>query len=172
MRSPEGWRHPMNRTLILAAFVTLAATACGGPGLPPAGPAPGNVDVGRGTQPAEKVTGAVSKVEEDRLKKAGPYRIEELLRGKLAGVRIIQHPNGDFTFRVRGGNTSMNEEQPQDALVLVDGVATTPSTLRATLSGFTPDDIRQVTVLKDVASTSMYGIRGAGGVVLINTKRR
>src|SRR5687767_4077453 len=152
------WRRLMNRTLILAAFVTLAATACGGPGLPPAGPAPGDVDVGRGTQPEGKVTGAVTKVEDEGLGKSSPYRIEELLKGKLSGVQVITKPNGDYAFRVRGGNLSLNGEESQEALVLVDGIPTTASTIRAALSGLTPEDIRQVTVLKDVASTSMYGI--------------
>lgn len=157
--------------MVLSACI-VSLGACGGPGLPPAGPAPGQVDVGRGTQPEEKVTGAVTAVNEDKLGRSAPYRIEELLRGKLAGVRVITHPNGDYSFRVRGGNTSLNEEAPQDALVLVDGVQTTPSSLRAALSGLTPEDIRQVSVLKDVASTAVYGGRGAGGVILINTKRR
>ena len=158
--------------LVRSAICVLVFTACGGPGLPPAGPAPGDVDVGRGTQPEGKVTGAVTKVEDEKLGKSSPYRIEELLKGKLSGVQVITKPNGDYAFRVRGGNLSLNGEESQEALVLVDGIPTTASTIRAALSGLTPEDIRQVTVLKDVASTSMYGIRGSAGVILINTKRR
>ena len=162
----------MNRKAFVIGVCVLALSACGSPGLPPAGPAPGQVDVGRGTQPEEKVTGAVSKVDGEDVKNQSVARIEDLLRGKLAGVRIITAPNGDLSFRVRGGNTSMNQQDEQDALVVLDGVPTTPSSLRAALSGLTPADIAQVSVLKDVASTSVYGIRGAGGVILINTKRR
>jgi TonB-dependent starch-binding outer membrane protein SusC len=161
-----------SKRLAHSALCVILLGACGPPGLPPAGPAPGEVDVGRGTQPEGKVTGAVGSVEDKNLSRSGPYRIEELLKGKLAGLQVINQPNGDFAFRVRGGNLSMMGDTAQYALVLVDGVPTTPSTIRASLSGLTPEDIRQVTVLKDVASTSMYGIRGSAGVVLINTKRR
>jgi TonB-dependent starch-binding outer membrane protein SusC len=160
------------RNGVLAGISVFLIGACGPPGLPPAGPAPGNVDVGRGTQPEGKVTGAVTKVEDEGLGKQSPLRIEELLKGKLSGVQIITKPNGDLAFRVRGGNTSLNAEGEQEALVLVDGVPTTGSSIRAALAGLTPEDIRQVSVLKDVASTSIYGIRGANGVILINTKRR
>lgn len=161
------------KTLVLSGACAFLIGACGSPGLPPAGPAPGDVDVGRGTQHEGKVTGAVTSVEADKIGRSAPHRIEELLKGKLSGVQVITKPNGDYAFRVRGGNTTLMEgETSQDALVLVDGVPTDASTLKAALSGLTPDDIRQVSVLKDVASTSMYGIRGSAGVILINTKRR
>jgi outer membrane cobalamin receptor len=128
------------------------------------------VDVGRGTQPEGKVTGAVTRVEDEKLGKSSPYRIEELLKGKLSGVQVITKPNGDYAFRVRGGNLSLNGEESQEALVLVDGIPTTASTIRAALSGLTPEDIRQVTVLKDVASTSMYGIRQHEAAVTTTTR--
>jgi TonB-dependent SusC/RagA subfamily outer membrane receptor len=53
----------------------------------------------------------------------------------------------------------------------VDGIPTTAGQLQSALSGVLPEDIRQVDVLKDVASTSIYGMRGAGGVIIITTRR-
>src|SRR5688572_26060581 len=106
----------MTNKLLCSTLCVIVLTACGGPGLPPAGPAPGEVDVGRGTQPEGKVTGAVTTVEDAKIGKSSPYRIEELLKGKLSGVQVITKPNGDYAFRVRGGNMSLNGDTVQDAL--------------------------------------------------------
>src|SRR5688572_4242791 len=128
---PRSGASPVETTMMTAKTVVLSGVcafligACGSPGLPPAGPAPGQVDVGRGTQPEGKVTGAVTTVESEKIGRSAPYRIEELLKGKLSGVQVITKPNGDYAFRVRGGNTTLMEgETSQDALVVVDGVPT------------------------------------------------
>lgn len=146
---------------------------CGGPGLPPAGPQPGNVDVGYGSQPKEKVTGAVTSVSGKDATTSPPLRLEELLRGKSAGLQIITRPDGSQALRIRGGNPSQQEGTAEpEPLIIVDGVQLRADGLATALAGLTPDDIRQVDVLKDVASTSIYGTRGAAGVILIATKRR
>ena len=64
---------------------------------------------------------------------------------------------------------TVNEDR--EPLILVNNVEVPSRALESALSGLTRDDIKQVTVLKDVASTSVYGMRGAGGVILITTKR-
>ena len=79
----------MTNKLLCSTLCVIVLTACGGPGLPPAGPAPGEVDVGRGTQPEGKVTGAVTTVEDAKIGKSSPYRIEELLKGKLADDMLV-----------------------------------------------------------------------------------
>jgi TonB-dependent SusC/RagA subfamily outer membrane receptor len=157
-------------TLVTAALI--AHAACRRGGLPPGGPAPGEVDIGYGTQPAEKVTGAVTSVSDSEVNPARPLRLEELLRGRIAGLEVVTQPDGRQILRIRGGTPSLQGQPPQEPLIVVDGVPVDEGGLAAALAGLTSDDIRQVDVLKDVASTSIYGMRGANGVILITTKRR
>ncbi len=152
----------------VAGAAILAIAACGGPGLPPAGPAPGNVDVGYGSQPQGKVTGAVTTISDSTVSQARPFTLVELLRGRVPGLQVIQNADGSVSFRIRGTNSLLSD---QDPLFIVDGIPIPPSGIKSSLAGLTPDDIRQVDVLKDVASTSIYGSRGAGGVILITTRR-
>jgi len=156
--------------LLAVAWLPMLMGACGAPGLPPAGPAPDEVDVGYGTQPKEDVTGAVTSVSADAMGGARSTNVEELLRGRVAGLQIIPRPEGGYFYRIRGLATSQHE-QPEP-LFVVDGQQVSARDVESALSGLTRDDIRQVDVLKDVASTSVYGIRGAGGVVVITTTRR
>lgn len=154
----------------LAAGAALSGIlGCGGPGLPPAGPAPGEVDVGYGTQPAEDVTGAVSSVSGKDLADTRPLKIEELLQGRVAGLQVIPRADGSgFRLRLRGTNSLLADIEP---LVVLDGIQISSDHLDSALAGLSPADIVQVDVLKDVASTSIYGMRGAGGVILITTRR-
>ncbi len=157
--------------LRLAAVALLSLTACARQSQPPApAPAADAVDIGYGSQPKDKVTGAVTALSDRELGNQ-PLRIEELLRGKVAGLQIIQTATG-VTFRIRGGATSLSSElADQEPLIVVDGVMIPTASLNSALAGLTRDDIKQVSVLKDVASTSIYGFRGGGGVILITTKR-
>jgi TonB-dependent starch-binding outer membrane protein SusC len=124
------------------------------------------VAVGYGTQPKDKVTGAVTSLNEKQIS-TQPLKIEELLRGKVAGLQIVNGPSGP-SFRIRGTGSMMIDQEP---LVIVDGVQIPTGNLNSALAGLHRDDIKGVTVLKDVASTSIYGGRGAGGVILITTKK-
>lgn len=154
-------------TLLLGALL-LPLAGCGGPGLPPAGPAPGEVDIGYGTQPADKVSGAVSSLSEDDVGHARPFGVAELLRGRVPGLRVTEDAAGRVHFRIRGVDSLLADQEP---LFVVDGVQIAPGTVQSALAGLTPESIRQVDVLKDVASTAIYGMRGAGGVILITTRR-
>ena len=154
------------------SIITLGTlAACGGPGLPPAGPAPGEVDVGYDTQQAEKVTGAVSTVK-PASDKSAPLRVEDLLRGKAAGVQIMQLPNGTVSLRIRAAPGTDQGGATIEPLIVLDGTPVSNGRLEEALAGLTRDDIRQVDVLKDLASTAIYGQRGAGGVIVITTTRR
>ena len=153
--------------------VALLMVACGAPGLKPAGPAPGEVDTGYGgTQPREKTTGAVTSVSDKETARtsSSPLRLEDLLRGKSSGVQIVTLPDGRQALRIRG--TANIQSAQMEPLIVVDGIQIGPNGLETALAGLTPDDIKQVDVLKDVASTSIYGQRGASGVIVISTKRR
>lgn len=160
------------RALSMIAYLVVVA-ACGPPGLPPAGPEPGEVGVGYGSQPEEKVTGAVTSVGTDELGNPGAGGIEELLRGRAAGLEILPRAGGGYHFRIRGlatlGDSSITG--PQDPLFIVDGTPVEARAIETALAGLTRQDIRQVDVLKDVASTSIYGTRGVGGVIVITTRR-
>jgi len=161
---------------MLAAGVALVAlTGCGGGrGLPQPDPQPGEADIGYGSQPKDKVTGAVSTISGNQLNPNSPMRLEELLRGKTSGIQIITRADGSQVLRIRGGNASLGSgaTADQDPLIVVDRVPVDAGDLTDALAGLTPADIRQVDVLKDVASTAIYGIRGAAGVIVITTTRR
>jgi iron complex outermembrane receptor protein len=104
---------------------------------------------------------------EDEVKKTKTLRVEELLRGRVPGLQVIRGSGGRSSFRIRGTNSLLNDQEP---LFVVDGVQLAPGGVYASLAGMTGNDIRQIDVLKDIASTSIYGTRGAGGVILITTK--
>ena len=116
-----------------------------------------------GSTPQE--TGATTSVSPG-VNQGGPLTVDELLRGRVSGLQIIARPDGGYSYNIRGATAQV------DPLFLVDGIEIQPSQLHTALAGLTRDDIRKVEVLKDLASTAMYGQRGAGGVVIISTKKR
>jgi TonB-dependent starch-binding outer membrane protein SusC len=130
-------------------------------------PGADSVQIGYGSQPRSKVTGAVTSVADAEMT-ARPLRIEELLRGKVSGL-VITGSGSSLVIRLRGTNSLLSDQEP---LVIVDDVMIQSGNIGNALAGLTPDDIKQVSVLKDVASTSIYGSRGAGGVILIKTKTK
>ena len=123
------------------------------------------VVVAYGTQKARAVTGSMSKMDAETLKDQPVSQIGEKLQGKFAGVQVNQangEPNGGLTIRIRGAASINSSNQP---LVVVDGFPS-PSGL----ASISPDEIENVTVLKDAASASLYGSRAANGVILVTTK--
>ena len=154
-------------TPYLAVAILLAAAACGRPKQPSTPTPTDSVEVGYGAQPKDKVMGAVTSLGEKDFN-VRPLRIEQILRGRVAGLQIVPGPNGP-SFRIRGASNSMIADQ--EPLFIVDGVQIPDGAVNSTLAGLMPDDIKSVSVLKDIASTSIYGGRGAGGVILIATKK-
>jgi iron complex outermembrane receptor protein len=152
---------------MLAAGTIVLAFGCAAPGLPPAGPAPGEVDVGYGAQPATKATGSLTSITEDRVNAGGALNVADLLRGRVAGLQVIATAGG-VTYRLRGTGSLVADEAP---LFVVNGVPTSAADVDKALAGVMMEDVRQVDVLKDVASTSIFGSRGAGGVIIITTRR-
>jgi TonB-dependent starch-binding outer membrane protein SusC len=121
--------------------------------------------VGYGTQKKSLVTGAIAKVDGEDLKKAADMRVTQSLQGKTAGVVITSNsgqPGDQISVRIRGTGTNGDAEP----LYIIDGLP---------MSGAGTDflnasDIASIEVLKDAASSAIYGARGANGVVLITTK--
>jgi len=125
------------------------------------------VNVGYGTIAREEVTASVSELDPDEVKERPVTRVEELLRGRVAGVYVTEAPGGGLIVRIRGQNTLLGNPEP---LYVVDGMPITPIP-GGTISFLNPHDIESITVLKDAAATAIYGSRGANGVILITTKR-
>ncbi|WP_179009357.1 TonB-dependent receptor plug domain-containing protein [Winogradskyella forsetii] len=123
------------------------------------------VVVGYGTMSKQALTGAVSQIRAEDIS-VKDNSILNVLQGRVAGVNVINtngQPGSAPAVRIRGvGSVSGNNEP----LVVVDGVPYEQSAL----SDIDPQRVSSVTVLKDAAAQSIYGSRGANGVIIINTK--
>ncbi len=93
--------------------------------------------------------------------------IEELLMSRFPGVQVTRAPGGGIAIRIRGATSIHGSNEP---LYVIDGVSMRPGP-GGGLAGINPYDIESIEVLKDPADTTMYGVRGANGVVVITTKR-
>lgn len=135
------------------------------------------VVVGYGTQTKAEFTGSAARVSGDVLKDAPVQSFDQGLAGKAAGVSIGQ-PNGALNnppvIRIRGINSISLSSYP---LIVVDGIpintgdqSGNTTVASNPLGDINPADILSIDVLKDAASTSIYGSRAAAGVLLITTK--
>lgn len=91
---------------------------------------------------------------------------EELFAGRFSGVQVFRIQGG-VAVRIRGSTSLMGSNEP---LYVIDGMTIEPGEGGA-LVGINPADIAKIEVLKDIGSTSLYGGRGANGVIVITTKR-
>jgi TonB-linked SusC/RagA family outer membrane protein len=123
------------------------------------------VVVAYGTQKARSVTGAMSKLNTDELSNMPVSNIGQKLQGKFSGVQIYQangEPNAGLSFRIRGQASPNGGNSP---LVVIDGFPSTTG-----LDSLSPDEIENISILKDAASAALYGSRAANGVILVTTK--
>lgn len=123
------------------------------------------VNIGYGTVRKEALTGSVSSIGAKDLADFPVGTAAEALAGKLAGVTATTtegSPGAEIQIRVRGGSSLTGDNSP---LYIVDGIQ-----VENALSILSPNEIQSIDVLKDVASTAIYGSRGANGVVIITTK--
>ena len=122
------------------------------------------VVVGYGVQKKVNLTGAVSNVKADLLQNRTSSNPANMLTGNVVGVTLVQNsgqPGADAaTLRVGGIGSLGNSE----AMVIVDGI-------ESSLDNVNPSDIENISVLKDAAAASIYGVRAANGVILVTTKR-
>ena len=120
--------------------------------------------VGYGTQSKRTVTSSIASVNGSTLEGSPINTAGEGLKGKIAGVRVYNannSPGAEATFIVRGGSSISQNNEP---LILVDGI-------ERSMEGINPNDIESIEVLKDAASSAIYGSRASNGVVLITTKK-
>ncbi|MEZ4793079.1 MAG: SusC/RagA family TonB-linked outer membrane protein [Gelidibacter sp.] len=126
------------------------------------------VVVGFSTKSRDELTSAVSNVTSEDLEKIAPsVSIDNMLQGVASGVQVTAQngkPGQTAFIRVRGIGSINAGNQP---LYIVDGAAVNEDDV----NGINPSDVESVSVLKDAASTSIYGARGGNGVVIITTKR-
>lgn len=121
--------------------------------------------VGYGVQKKKDLTGAVSTINSEMFKERKETQVAQALQGAMSGVMVTRSgangAMGGATIRIRGITTIGSS----DPLVVVDGVPVSD------VNQVNPNDIENLTVLKDAASASIYGSRAAAGVILITTKR-
>lgn len=123
------------------------------------------VVVGYGTQRRKDLTGAVASISGDKLKDIPVTSAAQAIVGRLPGVQITQtdgSPDAEMKIRVRGGGSITQDNSP---LYVVDGFPVDD------ISNISPSDIESIDVLKDAATTAIYGARGANGVLVITTRQ-
>ncbi len=132
-----------------------------------------------------KLTSSISKVEMDEIKQVGVPNIDQLLSGQIAGVVTSPTsgaPGAANKIRIRG---TVSLSGSSDPLWVLDGIPLEGNEVpkdfqdsdnidnlsNMSIAGLNPNDIQDITILKDAAATAIYGARAANGVIVITTKR-
>jgi len=140
------------------------------------------VVIGYGSTSRKDLTGSISSVKADDIRKAGASNLVGSLQGRVAGLNITSQsgePGAGYQIKIRGNNSINADSSP---LFVIDGmqmdsssggVASSDATGTSSfdpLSFLNPSDIESIEVLKDASATAIYGSQGANGVVIITTK--
>ncbi|MFN2602485.1 MAG: TonB-dependent receptor plug domain-containing protein [Gemmatimonadaceae bacterium] len=145
-------RSTITRLVLPCGLLLVLVSACssGGASQAGSGPAP---------------TGRSIVTSED-LERSPGQTVESVLMSKVPGILVTRGQDGSLAIQIRGPSSLSSNTDP---LFIVDGApfAAGPG---GTLSGINPFDISSIEVLKDAASTTMYGVRGANGVIVIKLK--
>jgi TonB-dependent SusC/RagA subfamily outer membrane receptor len=152
-------RSPYVARAVSVLAATLAAGACrsGSPGQPDPGP----------SMPPPAVAAApASVVTDEDVGDTKVVNVEEMLRGRIAGVEVLTLPSGGISVRIRGATSLTQSSEP---LFVVDGMPVQTEAGGA-LTWLSPRDVQRIEVLKDPGSTAFWGSRGANGVIVITTK--
>lgn len=126
------------------------------------------VVIGYGSQSKEEVTGAISSVRSDELQNYAASGIDQQMVGKMAGVLISENnaaPGQNAQITIRGTSSLTAGTNP---LIVVDGMPLSEGT---SLNDIPPSSIASIDVLKDAASSAIYGSRASNGVIMITTKQ-
>ena len=151
--------------LVRASVVAVVVSACGGGSSAQPETAPAPVTTAPTRPDAAAGSGAVKS---ETIQQSPKESDEKYLEGRVAGVVVQRTQDGGIAVRVRGGSSLMGNNEP---LYIVDGSPFLPGPNGA-LTGINPYDIESIKVLKDPADLSMYGVRGANGVIVIKTKMK
>ena len=131
------------------------------------------VAIGYGTVKKNDATGSVNTVKPSEIQAGLATSAQDLLVGQAPGVVVTTSggPEGGGTIRVRGGS-SLNAKN--DPLIVIDGVPLDNSGVQGmgnALSMIAPDNVENMTILKDASATAIYGSRASNGVIIITTKK-
>jgi TonB-dependent SusC/RagA subfamily outer membrane receptor len=124
------------------------------------------VDIGYGRIDKSSVAGSVTTIDGADARAKGARSLADMLRGRVAGVVVTEGPGGSLKVRIRGARSFKGNNDP---LFVLDGMPLMNVT-DGMLYDLNPEDIESISVLKDIGSTSLYGMRGANGVILITTR--
>ncbi|WP_299713624.1 SusC/RagA family TonB-linked outer membrane protein [uncultured Tenacibaculum sp.] len=122
------------------------------------------VVVGYGTKKKSLVTGAISSIDSKEIQNVSNQRVDQVLQGRTSGVTVSSSsgsPGSQTKIRIRGTGSSGSS----NPLFIVDGMKVT------TIDNIAPSDIANIEILKDAASSAIYGTEGANGVVIVTTKK-
>lgn len=125
------------------------------------------VVVGYGVTKKRDLTGAVGQIDAKQLEDVPASRVDQMLQGRAAGVQVTGvngAPGARASIRVRGGNSVNADNEP---LYVIDGFIVGTD---FNLNNINTNDIESIEVLKDATAISIYGTRGANGVILLTTK--
>lgn len=123
------------------------------------------VVIGYGREEKRDIVGSVSQIESSEVEDMPVNNMARKLQGKIPGLQINQtsgEPGGQMSMQIRGANSINSGNQP---LVVIDGYPSEQG-----LDDLNPNDIESVSVLKDAASSALYGSRAANGVIMVTTK--
>jgi TonB-linked SusC/RagA family outer membrane protein len=137
--------------------------------------------VGYGAVRKSDLTGSVSSIKSDAIREMPVTSVDQAIQSRAPGVQVTQTsgaPGGGISIRVRGANSINSGSEP---LYVIDGFPIYPDNGALGTSGnrqptnamatINPNEIESIEILKDASATSIYGSRGANGVILITTKR-
>ncbi|HLB82603.1 MAG TPA: TonB-dependent receptor plug domain-containing protein [Gemmatimonadales bacterium] len=157
---------------ICCGFAVALVTGCGPTGSRRAEvPAPEDqISVGYQTQSRHNTTAAVTSVSPTDAD-ARVTRLEDLLQARVPGLEVLPLSNGTYTLRIRGRHSLRGGAADDEPLLVIDDVPVPAGALGSALASMAPRDVRRIDVLKDAAAASIYGSRGANGVIIITTKR-
>lgn len=136
----------------------------------------------------KKMTGSVGVITADELKNQAQPTVDALMQGKIAGVAVSAvsgQPGTTQKIRIRGTNTLTGDAEPLwvvDGVPLQNGAADVPTgreiksgqfddLFMTGVAGINPNDIENITILKDAAAAAIYGSRAAAGVIVVTTKK-
>lgn len=146
---------PSLQRSIVACAIAIGTVSCAHHGAP------------RQAAEPEAASKKANVVSSETIANSSGQPIEKILADRVAGVRLGRASDGSLTVQIRGGGGLNSDAQP---LYVIDGVPITPGP-GGSLTGINPYDIASIEVLKDAVSTTMYGSRGAHGVILIKMKK-
>lgn len=124
------------------------------------------VVIGYGSLSRKELSSSIVQVNKRDFQQGAVNNAFEMIAGKVAGLSVVNtataNPNAGSDLQIRGASSINGGYAP---LVIIDGI------VGGNISSLSPQDIESMTVLKDAASTAIYGTRGADGVILITTKK-